>query len=190
MKAFQDLVPAIVFFAAYSYRDIYFATAALIAVTVLQAVLTWVRGKSLETAQRVTLIAVLLFGGLTLFLRNPLFVMWKPTVVYWIMAACFLGSRYFGEKTLVERMMGGHMKLAPPVWIGLNLSWSLFFAVMGVVNLMVAYNCSEATWVQFKLYGFTLLTFVFVFGQMYLIRDQVEFIEEEAPAEPPAAEPD
>lgn len=190
MKAFQDLIPAVVFFAAYSFRDIYFATACLIAVTVVHALITWARGKSLETAQRVTLIAVVLFGGLTLFLRNPLFVMWKPTVVYVIMAACFLGSRWFGEKTLVERMMGGHMKLPAAVWNGMNTSWAVFFLVMSVTNLAVAYKFSEATWVHFKLYGFTLLTFVFVFGQMFLVRDQIEFIEEPAEAVPPPVDPE
>jgi intracellular septation protein len=119
----------------------------------------------------VTLGILVVFGGLTLVLHDPVFIKWKPTVVNWLFAVFFLGSRFIGQRTLVERMMSQAITVPTAVWLKLNWAWTLFFIAIGLVNIFVAYNYSEATWVNFKLFGMLGLTLVFVFAQaIYLSR--------------------
>ncbi|MFA7594514.1 MAG: septation protein IspZ, partial [Thiohalobacteraceae bacterium] len=107
-------------------------------------------------------------------LRDPVFIKWKPTVAYWLFAAVFLGSQFIGAKSLAERMMGHAIQTTRAVWRRLNLAWVVFFVVMGVVNLYVAYHYSEETWVNFKLFGLMGLTFVFVLAQGLILARFIE----------------
>jgi len=121
--------------------------------------------------QWVTLGLIVVFGGLTLAFRDPTFIQWKPTIVNLLFALAFLGSQYIGEKSFIERMMGASITLPKKEWIKLNLSWVLFFVFLAISNLYVAYNFSEDTWVNFKLFGMMGLTFVFIIAQgIYLTR--------------------
>jgi intracellular septation protein len=109
-------------------------------------------------------------GALTLYFRNPYFLFWKPTVFYWVVAAAFLGSFWIGEQTLVQRFFGlvegmPFERVSPRQWNQLNLVWVLFFIAAGLLNIYVAYNFSEATWVKFKVFGLMALTFVFMLAQ-------------------------
>ena len=117
----------------------------------------------------VTLGILVLFGGLTLVLHDPVFIKWKPTVVNWLFALIFLGSRFIGQRTLVERMMSHAISVPTAVWLKLNWAWTLFFIAIGLVNLYVAYRYSEAVWVNFKLFGMLGLTLVFVFAQAFYL---------------------
>jgi len=95
-------------------------------------------------------------------------------VVNWLFGATFLGSRLFSRTTLVERMMG-HAITAPGfVWTRLNWAWIAFFFGIGLLNLHVAYNYSEDTWVNFKLFGMMGLTLVFVFAQAFYLSRYME----------------
>ncbi len=101
---------------------------------------------------------------MTLYFHNQVFVMWKPTVIFWFMALAFLVSRFFGEKTLVQRMMESGLKdsqLPEKTWRLLNSLWVVFFLLLGTVNLFVAYHFSLDTWVNFKLYGISGLLLIF-----------------------------
>jgi intracellular septation protein len=100
-------------------------------------------------------IAVTILGGITLVLRNPLFIQWKVSIVNWLFAAAFLGSQFVGDKTLVERMMGHAVQLDARFWRQLNLMWVVAFAALGAANLYVVYHFSESVWVDFKLFGMT-----------------------------------
>ena len=171
MKFLFDLFPILLFFLAYKLYDIYVATAVAIAAAFLQTGLYWLKHRKFETMHLVTLGILVLFGGLTLALHDPLFIKWKPTVVNWLFALIFLGSRFIGQRTLVERMMSRAISAPTAVWLKLNWAWTLFFIAIGLVNLFVAYRYSEATWVNFKLFGMLGLTLVFVFAQaIYLSR--------------------
>jgi intracellular septation protein len=117
---------------------------------------------------------VLVFGGLTLAIHNPVFIMWKVTVVNWMFAAAFLASQLqiFGGRPLIQRLMttvDTQLNLAPTLWRRLNLAWIGFFLVIGAVNLAVFHYFDEATWVNFKFYGMLGLTFVFVIVQGFWI---------------------
>jgi intracellular septation protein len=169
MKFLFDLFPILLFFVAYKLYDIYAATAVAIAAAFLQTGLYWLKHRKFETMHLVTLAILVIFGGLTLVLRDPVFIKWKPTVVNWLFALVFLGSRFIGRRTLVERMMSHAISVPTAVWLKLNWAWTLFFIAIGLVNLFVAYHFSEAAWVNFKLFGMVGLTLVFVFIQAFYL---------------------
>ncbi len=159
MKAFADLFPVLLFFVAYKFAGIYAATGIAIAATVGQIVWSWFKHRKVETMQWISLVIVGVFGGATLVLQNPTFIMWKPTVLYWFFAASLLGAQ---------------IQLPDAIWPRLNLAWAGFFSVMGGINLFVAYHFSEETWVNFKLFGVMGLMFVFVLAQGALLSRHIQ----------------
>jgi intracellular septation protein len=165
MKLLFDLFPVILFFIAFKAFNIYVATAVAIAATVAQIAWTkWRHGK-VDTMLWVSFAIIGVFGGATLFLHDATFIKLKPTVLYWLFSVILLFSSLLFNKNLVRALL--HEKIALPlhVWHRLNLMWSLFFAVLGVLNLYVAFNYSEDAWVNFKLFGFTGLMAVFILAQ-------------------------
>ena len=174
MKFLADFFPVLLFFGAYQLYDIYVATAVDILAAFLQVGFTWLRQRKVENMHLITLALLVVFGGLTLALRDPLFIKWKPTVVNWLFAAAFLGSHFIGERPIVQRMMAQAMTLPPDVWRRLSFSWILFFFVIGAVNLFVAFNFSEEIWVNFKLFGMLGLTLLFVVAQSFYLARHME----------------
>jgi intracellular septation protein len=165
MKLLFDLFPVILFFAAFKIYGIYVATAVAIAATVAQIIWTKFRHGKVDTMLWVSFAIIAVFGGATLLLHDETFIKWKPTVLYWLFSAILLFSNLLFNKNLMRTLL--HEKIALPlhVWHRLNLSWSLFFAVLGFINLFVAFNYSTDDWVTFKLFGFTTLMLVFIIGQ-------------------------
>ncbi|MGB5472336.1 MAG: septation protein A [Gammaproteobacteria bacterium] len=178
MKFLFDLFPIILFFGAYKLYDIYVATAVAIGAAFVQTGLFWIRHRRFEKMHLITLGILVVFGGLTLILRDPVFIKWKPTVVNWMFGAAFLGSRLFSKTTLIERMMSHAITVPTAVWSRLNWAWIAFFLGIGLLNLYVAFNYSEATWVNFKLFGMMGLTLVFVFGQAFYLSRYMETAED------------
>jgi intracellular septation protein len=171
MKLLIDFFPIILFFAAFKLWGIYVATAVAIVATIGQ--ILWLRhshGK-VEPMQWVSLGVIVLFGGATIALQNETFIKWKPTVLYWLMGGTLAAGQLFFRKNLLKTLMGSQLDLPEPAWRVTNWSWIAFFAVMGVLNLWVAYNFDTDTWVNFKLFGGMGLMVVFVIGQaLYLGR--------------------
>ncbi|NRA21047.1 MAG: septation protein A [Oceanospirillaceae bacterium] len=181
MKLLLDFLPIVIFVAVYKYTsDIIMATAALIPATILSVGYTWFKEKKIEKMQIVTLVLVITMGGATVIFQDKTFIQWKPSVINWLFAATFLGSHFIGEKTIIERIMGAQMVLEKKIWITLSIAWVAFFCFMGIINLYVAFNYSEATWVNFKLFGMLGLTVVFIIIQGIYISLNSE-AEEELP---------
>lgn len=141
------------------------ATAILIPATLLQILYTWIKEHKIEKMQLVTLVLVLVMGGATVIFQDKTFIQWKPTVVNWLFGAAFLGSQFIGTKTIIERIMSANIDLPQNAWKTLNLAWVFFFLSMGALNLIIAYNFSEETWVNFKLFGMLGLTVIFIIIQ-------------------------
>lgn len=139
MKIFADFLPVILFFVAYKLHGIYAAT--LVAILAAAFQVGWMRWRHgrIEAMHLATLVLLLLFGGLTLALRDPIFVMWKPTIINWLFAAVFLASFWIGDKPLTERLMGQIAMASRTVWRRLNLAWVGFFLLSGAINLWVIY---------------------------------------------------
>ena len=171
MKLLLDFFPIILFFAAFKVWGIYAATAVAIAATVVQIVYLRLRNDRVEPMQWVSLAVIVLFGGATLLAHSETFIKWKPTVLYWLMGSALLLGQLLWRKNLLRSVMGAQLQLPEPVWLQLNWAWSAFFAVMGALNLWIAYQFDTDTWVNFKLFGGMGLMLVFVIGQaLYLGR--------------------
>ncbi|MCR4304927.1 MAG: septation protein A [Gallionella sp.] len=165
MKLLFDLFPVILFFAAFKFQGIYVATAAAIAATIAQIVWTKFRHGKVDTMLWVSFAIIAVFGGATLLLRDETFIKWKPSVLYWMFSAILLVSNIWFNKNLMKTLLQEKIALPLHAWHRLNLSWSLFFAVLGFINLYVAFNYSTDAWVNFKLFGFTGLMLVFILAQ-------------------------
>lgn len=144
----------------YTLDGIFSATAVLMIATAIQVLISYLLTRELEKRLLWMLLAVCLFGGATLLFRNQMFIQWKPTIFNWVLALVFAASQFIGDRNLMERTLGSQIRLPKPVWTRLNLLWISNFAIVGALNLVVAYGYSESTWVSYKLYsaiGFTLL---------------------------------
>jgi len=178
MKFLFDLFPVILFFVAFKLADIYIATAVAIAATVAQIAWVGFRHRKVDQMLWVSLGIIVVFGGATLLLRDETFIKWKPTVLYWLFAAALIVADLVFRKNLIRAMMGKQIELPEPVWTKVNWSWAGFFAVMGVLNIYVAYHYSTDTWVDFKLFGGTGLMLVFVLAQAVML---AKYVKEEGP---------
>jgi len=171
MKFLFDIFPVALFFVAYKMYDIYVATAVAIVSSVLQVAWFWLKYRRIETMHIVTMILIIVFGGATLILQDEMFIKWKPTILNWAFAIAFIASQYIGRKPIIQRMLSSSMDLPNPIWIKLNILWALFFFALGLINIYVIYNFDTDTWVNFKLFGMTGLTFIFViFQSLYISR--------------------
>lgn len=178
MKFIFDLFPVILFFVAYKTYDIYVATAVAIAATVMQIGWSWFRHRKVDKMLWISLAVIGLLGGATLTLQDELFIMWKPTVLYWLFSAILLVSSTFFRKNLIQALLEKQLALPKTVWAKLNASWIIFFIFMGGINLHIAYGYSLDTWVNFKLFGSTGLMIIFVVAQMMVLGKYVQHPEE------------
>lgn len=178
MQFLIDLFPLIVFLAAFFYAGVYVATSALMVAMTLQIAIQWFRHRTVNKMLLTSGALVLVFGGITLALRNPIFIQWKPTILYALFAIVFLGSRFVGSKTLTERMMGHAIQLSSDIWRQLNMMWVGTFAVLGVANLYVVYHFDQATWAIFKVAGTLGITFIMVIIQAVWIAVKTNGVEQ------------
>ena len=176
MKFLFDLFPVILFFAAYKFADIYVATGVAIAATIGQIAWVHFRHGKVDKMLWVSLGLIVVFGGATLVLRDPTFIKWKPTILYWVFATALLVSALIFKKNLIRAMVEAQIQLPETLWVRLNLAWVTFFAFMGGLNLYVAFNFSESDWVNFKLFGGMGLMFAFIIAQGLML---AKYIPEE-----------
>ena len=200
MKLLIDFLPIILFFAAFKVAGndkeaaaafasehfgflvsggqvrsddapVLLATLVVIVATLAQVLVLKLRGKKVDTMLWVSLVLVVVLGGLGIWFHSETFIKWKPTLLYWVMGAAFLLSPLLMGKNLLRVLLGAQMELPDAVWQRLNLAWVGFFAAMGALNLWVAYTFSTDVWVNFKLFGSLGLMLVFTVAQgLYLSR--------------------
>lgn len=176
MQFLYDFFPIIIFFTVYKLAGIYAATGSAIVVSFAQVVLHWFKHKKFSKMQVITFFIVLLLGGATLILHKPIFIKWKPSIIYWLFAAVFFGSHFIGKKPLIRYMMDKKIALPDKVWSRLNFSWVIFFAVLGFANIYVVYHYTTNIWVNFKLFGILGVTILFVVIQAFYL---ARFVKED-----------
>jgi intracellular septation protein len=184
MKLLIDFFPIALFFAAFKIWDIYVATGVAIVATIAQ--IAWLRysnGK-VEPMQWLSLGIIVLFGGATILAHDDTFIKWKPTVLYWLMGGALAAGLLVFRKNLMKSLMGAQLELPDSAWRAMTWSWIAFFAVMGVLNLWVAFNFSLDAWVNFKLFGGLGLMAVFVIGQAIFLGRYVKDPKEAKAGEP------
>lgn len=175
MQYLFDFFPIVLFFVVFKFsKNLILATSIAIPATFTQLVwYRWKTGKYNKT-QIVSFFSILLLGGATIFLENDLFIKWKPTVVYWLLALIILTSQFFGKKPIIKRLIEHSVELPQKTWQRLNLSWALFFTLMGIINIYVIYNFNTDTWVNFKLFGTLGLTLCFIIIQGIIMAKHVK----------------
>jgi intracellular septation protein len=200
MKILFDFLPIFLFFGAFKYAEahkdwaaafatshlgflvsggivgaeeapVLLATVVVIAATLAQVLWLKLRGRKVDTMLWVSLALVVVLGGATIYFHSETFIKWKPSALYWAMGLSFWLSPLLFGKNLLRVLLGEQMQLPATVWHRLNFAWVAFFALMGLLNLWVAYTFSTATWVNFKLFGGIGLMLLFTLAQgLYLSR--------------------
>jgi intracellular septation protein len=139
--------------------------------TLAQVAYLKARGRKVDMMLWVSLGLVTVLGGATIWFHSDTFIKWKPSVLYWVMGLGFWISQVFFRRNLLQVLMGAELQLPAEVWRRLSLAWIVFFALMGMLNLYVAYTYSTGTWVNFKLFGGIGLMLLFTLAQgLYLSR--------------------
>jgi intracellular septation protein len=192
MSQLLELSPLIVFLVAFELLGIYWATAALMIACALLLVIHRVRTGKFKTMHAITTAVVVILGSATLLLHDARFIQWKPTVLLALTAAAFLGSLVVGKQPLVRRMFEGvfnePLAVSARAWLAINCLWAAWFALLAVINLYVARNFTESTWVHFKVYGITPATMIFMFPQVLWLSSKTKTGRgppTAAPSEPP-----
>jgi len=168
MQILFELAPLVAFFIAYKIAGIFVATGVIVAAVCLQVGYRLARRQKLTPLQIGSSVLLLVFGGLTLALRDDRFILWKPTLYYWLVATALVGGHLITGRPVVEKLLGGDIVLSHQRWTRLSFAWIAVFLVLGCLNLYVAFNYSRDTWVVSK---FVLLAFlmIFVMVQMWWI---------------------
>lgn len=165
MKLLFDFFPILLFFIAYKLFNIYVATGVAIVSSFIQTGGFWLRHKHFETTHLLSFAIILLLGSATLISHDVMFIKWKPTAIYWVLATLFFTTQFIGNQPLIKRLINNKISLPDTAWKRLNACWALFFVIMGSLNLYIVYNFSTNTWVDFKLFGTIGLTVIFVLLQ-------------------------
>ena len=159
-----------------------FATLVLIFASLLQNILHWLMYRRFEKMHLISFGILMVFGSMTVILKDPAFLKWKVTIFNWVFAVVLIGSLFVGTKTLIERMMAHAINVPEPIWRKVTVYWGIFFASIGVLNLIVAFYFpgeNDKNWVNFKLFGMFGLTMAFMIGQViYLTKHAIEEGEE------------
>lgn len=157
-----------------SEAPVLLATVVVIIATLAQILWLKARGKKVDTMLWVSLGLVTVLGGATIYFHSENFIKWKPTVLYWVMGGALAVGQLVFKKNGIKSLMGAQMTLPDAVWRVVNFSWVVFFAVMGILNLWVAFSFSTSTWVNFKLFGGLGLMLVFVLVQAVYLNKHIK----------------
>lgn len=165
MQVVVDFLPLLAFATAYWLADMHTAILTIMVAISLQVLVTWLVKRTVSRMLLASAVLVVVLGGVSLLLNNDLIFKWKPTVLNWMFAAIFFGSRYVGDRPIAQRILESVSKdefhLSQADWRRLNLMWVAFFLVSGAANIFVAYRFAEPVWVNFKLFGLTGMTLAF-----------------------------
>ncbi|MDR0588639.1 MAG: septation protein A [Burkholderiales bacterium] len=184
MAILLDYLPLILFFGVYKVTgSIYYATATAIAASVLQIVYLYFK-KKIGVIHWLQLAVISIFGGATLIFRDPEFIKWKPTVLYAAFAIILTVGKLGFKQDLLRYVMKP-FTLPPSVWTKLTWAWVAFFIGLAILNRVVATHYSEATWVNFKVFGTLILIVLFMIPLgFYLspyLKDSDKTLEDEIP---------
>ena len=192
VKFFFDLFPIILFFGAFKFGEsdpqtaadilsaitggtgpehapVLLATLVAIVASFIQIAIVFARGKKPEPMLWISLAVIVVFGSLTIWLQNEMFIKWKPSILYWIFGGILTFAHCTGRNYIKKLMSAAEIELTDALWNTLQNAWFAFFASVGVINLAVAYTCSTDTWVNFKLFGLMSLTLIFTIGMGFWI---------------------
>ena len=183
MQMLIDFLPLVLALVAYKLKGIYAATVVLMVTLPLIPLGQKLLGRKVSQVHLWSAVLVIVFGAATLLLRDPRFIMIKPTVLYVALAGVLIAVPRVSERSVLERAMGDSIQMSAEDWRTLNGVWVAFFVFLGALNLWVAYSFDEATWFNFKVWGLTGLTLLFIVGQAVWMAPRIIETEDSPEAE-------
>jgi intracellular septation protein len=181
MAQLLEWSPLLVFFVAFKTLDLYWATGALMIACVVLMVVHRLRTGKFKTMHVVTACVVLALGTATLLLHDKRFIQWKPTVLLGLTSLAFLGSMLVGKQPLARRMLESvfeePLQVSPRSWTAINALWAVWFAALALANIYIARNFAEGVWVNFKVFGISAATLVFVIPQALWLSGKIKQAE-------------
>ncbi len=171
LKFITDFGPLLIFFTVYykSGNNLIVAIPPLIVATIIAVGIVYFVEKKIPYVPLIGGIIITLFGGLTLYFNNPVFIYMKPTIVNIIFALILLGSNIFFGKNFLKFFLQTAFQLSESGWNKLNFRWAYFFIFLAILNEIVWRTQPESTWVNFKVWGILPITFLFTALQIPLI---------------------
>jgi intracellular septation protein len=175
LQALLEFAPLLAFIVAYYVGGLYTATAVLMIAMLALLAVDYLLQRRIPPMHALSAVLVFALGAATLLFHDKHFIQLKPTALFWLAGVAFLASFWIGKRTLTERLLSaalqGQVNVPNNIWRRLNVLWVLFYGVLGALNLLVATYASERVWVNFKVFGLTVITLVFVVLQVtYLTR--------------------
>ena len=152
-----------------SGKDLKVAIPPLIVATIISVLLVWVWEKKIPMGPLLSGILVTLFGGLTIYFKNPIFIYMKPTIINILFALSLFFGKYFTNEPILKKILGKSLPLKDEGWKILNNRWMYFFFGLAILNELVWRTQSEEFWVNFKVWGMLPITFIFTAFQIGLI---------------------
>ncbi|MGZ5202989.1 MAG: septation protein A [Telluria sp.] len=153
------------------------ATAVAMLATIAQIAYLLARGRKVDGMLWVSLGVIGVMGGATIYFHDENFIKWKPTILYWAFAVALAVAQFGFGKNLMRKVMEAQIQLPDPIWARVNYAWMVFLSGLGLLNLFVAFvlfrNNTDA-WVNFKVFGCTVIFFVFVFGLMLSVSKHIK----------------
>ncbi len=171
VKFVTDFGPLLVFFFFYYNNDknLKIAIPPFIIATLIALITVWLLEKKIPMVPLIGGILISLFGGLTIYFDNPVFIYIKPTIINILFGLALLFGKYFTQEPILKKMLGKSLALSSEGWVLLNKRWMLFFFSLAILNELVWRTQSEEFWVNFKVWGMLPITFIFTAFQISLI---------------------
>jgi len=171
VKFLTDFGPLLIFFFYYynSDKDLKVAIPPFIIATIIALIIVWLLEKKIPMIPLLGGILISVFGGLTIYFDNPVFIYVKPTIINILFGFVLLFGKYFTKEPLLKKIMGKSVALSDQGWKLLNNRWVFFFFSLAILNELVWRTQSEEFWVNFKVWGILPLTFIFTAFQVPLI---------------------
>ena len=171
LKFLTDFGPLIIFFYYYydSGEDLKVAIPPLIIATILALTLVWFLEKKIPKIPLLGGLLITLFGGLTIYFNNPIFIYIKPTIINVLFGLALIFGKFFSQEPVLKKLMGKSIALTNEGWEILNKRWIYFFFALAILNELVWRTQSEEFWVNFKVWGLLPITFIFTAFQIGLI---------------------
>lgn len=171
MKQLFEFFPLIVFFVVYykSDKDLYLSITAVIIATLVSLVALYIKERKISTMMLVSTVILVVFGGLSIFLKNDIFFKMKPTIINALFAIILIGSTFF-NKPVLKMLLNSSMKLTDQGWSLMNKLWSGFFIFLALLNEIVWRTQTTDVWVNFKVFGIMGITVVFTIIQIPLLK--------------------
>ncbi|AHG60107.1 septation protein A [Buchnera aphidicola] len=162
MKQMLNILPMLTFFIFYQFYDIFIASGALIISSGFICIFYWFLYNEIDKINLFSFFIITFLGSLTIFFHNSQFIKWKITIIYMIFSIILFISQFLTKKTIIQRFLEKEIKISDIYWRKINFFWASFFLFCSLLNIYIAYWCSEKTWVNFKVFGFTTLTFFLI----------------------------